>query len=68
MINWNDAPEWAEYVAMDESGEWWWYEKEPDDAPQEYGDGFWCNGGIETEYGDLYGGQWWGDSLQERPK
>lgn len=24
---WKDAPEWAQYVAMDESGDWFWYEK-----------------------------------------
>jgi len=26
---WSDAPEWANWRAMDESGEWWWYEEEP---------------------------------------
>ena len=27
--DWNDAPEWANYVAQDADGTWWWYEKEP---------------------------------------
>ena len=27
--SWKDAPEWAEYLAMDSSGQWWWYEVEP---------------------------------------
>ena len=27
--SWNDAPKWAQYVAKDRSGFWWWYECEP---------------------------------------
>lgn len=27
--DWNDAPEWAEWRAMDEDGAWWWYESQP---------------------------------------
>lgn len=27
--DWKDAPEWANWKAMDEDGEWWWYEEEP---------------------------------------
>jgi hypothetical protein len=27
--DWNDAPEWANYVAMDADGEWYWFAKEP---------------------------------------
>ena len=32
--DWKDAPEWANYLARDSDGEWWWYETEPvaDDA------------------------------------
>jgi hypothetical protein len=26
---WKDAPEWANYLAMDGDGLWWWYENEP---------------------------------------
>ena len=26
---WDDAPRWAEYLAMDSNGDWWWYEDEP---------------------------------------
>lgn len=28
--SWSDAPEWAKYLAMDEDGEWFWYENKPD--------------------------------------
>lgn len=27
--DWKDAPEWANYLAQDECGAWWWYECEP---------------------------------------
>ena len=27
--DWKDAPEWAEYLAMDSDGTCWWYENEP---------------------------------------
>jgi len=27
--SWDDAPEWANYLAMDYDGEWFWFEFEP---------------------------------------
>jgi len=27
--DWKDAPEWANWLAMDDDGEWYWYEIEP---------------------------------------
>lgn len=27
--DWKDAPEWADYLAMDGDGEWYWFEVEP---------------------------------------
>lgn len=27
--NWNDAPEWANYLAQDKTGRWWWFKDEP---------------------------------------
>lgn len=27
--SWNDAPEWANWLAMDEGGDWFWYEQKP---------------------------------------
>lgn len=27
--DWKDAPEWANFMAMDEDGSWYWYEDEP---------------------------------------
>lgn len=27
--DWKDAPEWAQWLARDADGEWYWYEKQP---------------------------------------
>jgi hypothetical protein len=27
--DWKDAPEWANWLAMDEDGEWFWRESKP---------------------------------------
>lgn len=27
--DWNDAPEWARWLAMDYNGNWYWYKNEP---------------------------------------
>jgi hypothetical protein len=27
--DWKDAPEWAQWLAMDPDGSWWWFEHEP---------------------------------------
>jgi hypothetical protein len=27
--SWNDAPEWANYLAMDSGGSWLWFENKP---------------------------------------
>lgn len=28
--SWKDAPEWAQYLAQERNGRWWWFEEEPD--------------------------------------
>lgn len=28
--DWKDAPEWANWLAMDKNGEWFWYEDQPE--------------------------------------
>lgn len=35
-INWKDAPEWANFVAMDDDGLWWWYENRPVQGDNEW--------------------------------
>ncbi len=27
--DWKSAPKWAQWLAQDLNGEWWWYENEP---------------------------------------
>lgn len=27
--DWKESPSWANYVAMDSNGQWYWYELEP---------------------------------------
>jgi hypothetical protein len=27
--SWDDAPKWAQYLAMDDDGDWYWFENEP---------------------------------------
>jgi hypothetical protein len=40
--SWNDAPEWANWLAMDDNGNWYWYSAEPS---YDFGDGLWKDGG-----------------------
>lgn len=27
--DWKDAPEWAQFLAQDKDGDWFWYDQEP---------------------------------------
>lgn len=38
--SWDDAPDWAQWLAMDSLGHWYWYEIKPVD----YG-GYWATSG-----------------------
>ena len=61
--SWDDAPEWAQWLAMDESGRWWWYEFKPV-CKEEYwlGDDF-GNGDMEEA---LPNTSFWDKSLEQR--
>jgi hypothetical protein len=66
--SWKDAPEWANYRAMDEDGEWFWYEKEPILNESE---GMLKNYDVDNifikyESAKLYGVCWY-KSLEKRP-
>lgn len=61
--DWSEAPKWANYLAMDESGVWFWYEYEPssDEADE------WLLGkGKHLQAG--YDIRKWRDTLEVRPK
>jgi len=59
---WKDAPKWANYLAMDGDGQWFWYEKQPtwDNSRKEW----W--GGDDCMVSDVEGAKASG-SLEERP-
>lgn len=64
-IPWHEAPEWAEWAAMDDGCSWYWYETKPNIV----GSGEWNNVGDAQEflYTPSFSGDW-KDSLQRRPK
>ena len=59
--DWKDAPEWANHLAQDGSGAWYWFENEPNLGSGEY---WWCNMGDceEAKINDK-----WRETLERRP-
>lgn len=61
--DWKYAPEWAEFVAMDADGDWYWYSQQPHlEYPT---DDFWANTGRYQKAG--YTSNPWQDTLEKRP-
>lgn len=60
--SWDDAPDWANYRAMDEDEAWYWYEYEPTQKGF-----FWDKQGGRSQL-ILDSSDNWRDSLEERPK
>lgn len=58
--SWKDAPVWAKFLAMDEDGEWYWYEKKP----TQYGNCWGWGGRTGLAQTDTN----WSQTLEERPK
>ena len=59
--SWNDAPEWAQYLAADKDGSWFWYEREPKTVQV----AFINDEGEGVEYAPLLN---WQESLESRPE
>jgi len=59
--DWKEAPEWADYLAMDACGDWWWYEYEPGRA-----DGIWFAGVGQAEAVESQQPHW-SRTLEQRP-
>lgn len=61
--NWADAPEWANWLAQDEDGVWFFHEVKPNQDI----DGFYSNTMQDTpkEKGEVIGN--WQDTLEKRP-
>ncbi|XTQ92600.1 hypothetical protein ACQR5W_11815 [Xanthomonas sacchari] len=60
--SWDTAPEWANWLAMDEDGEWLWYELKPFKS---FENGFWvsaarCQPVTQPDKG-------WDETLESRP-
>ena len=62
--SWDDAPEWAEWLAMDQDSEWWWFENEPggDDNAE------WLPNGGSQRAKITCCEDTWTESLEPRPK
>lgn len=59
---WNDAPPpWAQYLAMNEDGDWWWFEVSP-----EQGHGQWFGRTGRTQLA-FKNDTWWIKSVSARP-
>ena len=61
--SWSDAPEWANWLAMDENNKWFWFKGEPVIMMKW---GYW-NTDEEFEYAGI-NDSGWQDSLEQRPK
>ena len=59
--DWNNAPEWAEYLAQDHDGIWYWYETKPYPGST----GRWRVAGGLCSYAS-HNSDWEG-TLEERP-
>ena len=61
--DWEDAPEWANYLAMDKDNGWHWFENEP--IPDVAG--WWWTSGKNQYHYDPTLEKNWKDSLEKRP-
>lgn len=61
--NWNDAPEWANYLAQDKTGRWWWFKDEPVIRGEQ-----WRLDAFTTMEAYYLDDEVWKSTLQSRPK
>jgi len=57
--DWKDAPSWAQWLAQDQSGAWYWYETEP-----YAGTSTWNYSQGRADWVDTPG---WNETLEKRP-
>lgn len=70
--SWEDAPEWANYLAMDEDGDWYWFKFEPIMAEWDGSEGWDIDGpsgfsAFASTGGSILNLNWF-DSLEYRPE
>ncbi len=61
--SWDQAPEWANYLAMDKDGEWYWFEDEPIKSITT-----WIDRSGKIEYHNETPIYDWEETLEKRPK
>ena len=61
--SWDDAPEWAQWLAMDEDGRWWWYEEKPVLQTNYF---YWLGSKMEESLPVLDKSMAWDESLEKR--
>lgn len=63
--SWDEAPEWAEWLAQDSNGEYWWFRKEPGKKNGEWGG---SDGTVMfASQGKVPAGHDWRETLEKRP-
>jgi hypothetical protein len=65
-ISWSIAPDWANYLAMDSDGKWFWYEKKPvawEFRSWDFDIGYWRRGDGRA----MRVVKNWRDTLEKRP-
>ena len=62
--SWDESPEWANWLAMDEDGSWVWFEAEPEVS--DYFD-MWYSEYTCLPACKYYGDDDWTESLERRP-
>ena len=65
--DWNDAPEWANYLARDSDEEWCWYENKPYAQHYYYEEGGHWVGANDGRIMYIECDDEWDKSLEERP-
>jgi len=60
--DWKDAPEWANYLAMDQNGDWYWFENLPSINRD-----VWASPEKAT-LAQKSSNHQWKDSVEERPQ
>lgn len=62
--DWSTAPDWANYLAKDSNGQWYWFEKKPLLSMM-----FWIvNPSNDGKSEIVSEDSWWRNSLEEKPK
>lgn len=63
---WRNAPAWANWLARDADGTWFWYEQAPDCIPSS-GGGMWASPDITSRTAIAGADETWVDSIEKRP-